>query len=404
MSGPVRLAQKLFEQAAQAKSALASAVTTTTPPAASSTVLRNFTHFSEGDQVLLNGKRLSKPLKAGGTSPIPHGNGNISHDSILGRPLSTLRIDGPNKRYVKVQQPTLDEYISLTRRNVTPIYSSYATTITSLLDIHPPPPKTPSSTGPPYQILEAGTGHGSLTIHLARAIAAGNPCPPPTPLPLGRQTDPTHRTTDPAWSDFLNSRRAIIHTLERIPKNSHDAEKFVRGFRQGLYWPHIDFHVGDVREWVKQQLGGQEKKGKPFLSHVILDLPGVVDYLEVVAPAMLEDALVVVFCPSVTQIAECQARVKYGAGRGKGTMGMVFQQALELGEGVSTGRVWDVRLVRPREERVETTEDGGEEEAECGTDQDGGMGGSLKFVCRPRVGDRTIGGGFVGVWRKTGSV
>ena len=207
---------------------------------------------------MLNGRRLSPPLRRDKKSPVPNGNGDINHNDIIGKSLSTLRLDGRDGRYVAVQYPTLDQYVSMTRRNVTPIYSTYASTIVSLLDLHADPPFTRTDGQPNperLEILEAGTGHGSLTLHLARAIAAANAPQPGTALPNGRQStrspaaspaEDSDFSTDPEWSDWLQSRRAVVHTVEKSAKNSLDAEKLIRRFRQGLYWPHIDFYAGDV--------------------------------------------------------------------------------------------------------------------------------------------------------------
>ncbi|KPI36180.1 uncharacterized protein AB675_8918 [Cyphellophora attinorum] len=388
-----------------------------------STPLRDLTRYAIGEQVLINGKRLSSPLVNGRTSPVP-GDGNnalLQHDNVIGQRARTLRTrDGKGGRYVQVERPTLDEYISLTRRNVTPVYATYASHIVSLLDIHPPTPGHKHE-NERLEILEAGTGHGSLTLHLARAIAAANHPPPLSALPAMRgksaDADPDGALAEPVndqeWSSWLSDRQAIVHTVETVPKNSRDAEKLIRGFRRGLYWPHIDFHVGSVGQWLRTKL---QERGTEFLSYVLLDMPEVEEMLPVAAQAMKEDALLAVFCPSITQIAECQKLIK------EQSVPLAHEQVVELGEGISTGRVWDVRVVVPRKRLAElealkraaakraSSESSSESDGQSDVETIPGdealaeveaAAKDVKFVCRPKVFEVTRGGGFVGLWRKS---
>ena len=95
---------------------------------------------------------------------------------------------------------------------------------------------------------------------------------------------------------------------------------------------------------------------------------------------------------------------------------------VELGEGISNGRVWDVRLAKRRRKwdggigKKKTTsvvegywtsevdrpqakrreEDDPTVENTLVTDEDD----KPVLVCRPKVGMLTMGGGFVGLWRK----
>jgi hypothetical protein len=106
-------------------------------------------------------------------------------------------------------------------------------------------------------------------------------------------------------------------------------------------------------------------------------------------------------------------------------MYLQMEQVLELGEGISNGRVWDVRLARKRrrsnsvspmqaaldqekpaqeaananeQDTVDSEPDSFQKtESNSGADEDSVM------VCRPKVGKMTIGGGFIGIWRKMDS-
>lgn len=241
-----------------------------------------------------------------------------------------------------------------------------------------------------------------------------------------------------AWDAYLTSRRAIVHSVEVSPTYSAHAQKLVRGFRRGMYTPHIDFHVASIDAWVSSQLG--QRGQVPFLDSVILDMPSSQAQIQHVARAMKDDALLIVFTPSVTQIAECVRIIQ--------EKGIALQQdkVLELGEGISNGRVWDVRFAKGRrkvkvtginrrdgmsigerlaklgqaevedeahgdepEETIEETVEAVEESLQERSPQhdDVGLSATVEendeefMVCRPKVGRVTIGGGFVGVWRKT---
>lgn len=138
---------------------------------------------------------------------------------------------------------------------------------------------------------------------------------------------------------------------------------------------------------------------------------------------MTDGALLVVFVPSVTQIGDC-VRVIQDKG-----MRLQMEKVLELGEGISNGRVWDVRLARKRAQSNgssvtrtknqaldEKSSIDGEIDTAAAKDIVGNETGRLQnaevepsreedsvMVCRPKVGRMTIGGGFIGLWRKVDS-
>ncbi|KAI9881687.1 MAG: hypothetical protein M1823_006602, partial [Watsoniomyces obsoletus] len=290
------------------------------------------------------------------------------------------------------------------------IYASYAASIVDLLDIHASPSACSDHR---LQILDAGTGHGSLAMHLARAIASANPAPPDLPVPefhspsseLLDASNFARQQTEllASWAKYRESRRAVIHTLDCVAANSVHAEKIVRGFRQGLYWPHIDFHTARVGTWTREQF---ETRGS-FLSYASLDLPDVHEELAAVAQTLLPDAKLSVFAPSISQIAECQLRVQTN------NLPIYLEKVIELGEGISTGRIWDLRYVTPRARGKAPTEaaeaSDADEHADSGdqpVDAPGhpaeanGQNDKKVLICRPKVGLRTFGGGFVGLWRK----
>lgn len=368
---------------------------------------------------------LTKPLTPEGT--IQTHKGTIRHEDIIGkRPRDVIKSSsGQSYRLAEV---TLGEYVRMSRRLVTPIYPADAALIVSLFDIHVSPPAPEDNPGgPKLEILEAGTGHGSLTLHLSRAIHAANPAKP-AGMRLLAFNPPSGGDSDdfvsPASTFMLNSwkkeRRAIIHTIDVKKVYSKHAEKTVRRFQRGLYADNVDFHVGDVSEWVKAELKARqdasgEPTTKPFLTYAFLDLPAAQQHLSTVASAMHTDGMLIVFNPSITQITDCFRKVK-----GKG-LPLHLDQVVELGTNGSTGgREWDVRAVTPRakaapqaaesdaEEGLSETppaESEGEDSNRKG-EQAAAIAASpiappeWNFVCRPKVGDRITGGGFLGVFRK----
>lgn len=295
------------------------------------------------------------------------------------------------------------------------IYPSDANLIVSLLDIHVDTPSNIPNISPPVEILEAGTGHGALTLHLARAIHAANP-----PLPKLQDCAAQQETEDPVYlgesiADLQDanveawrmSRGAIVHTLDISSKHSKHARKIIEGYRNGMYAGSVDFYVGDVTSWIT----GQQKSRKsqdPFLSHVILDLPSADTYLDEVASALHVNGLLAVFNPSITQIVECVEKIR------KERMPYLLDRVIELG--ASTIREWDVRAVRPRatlkkaeQRQVPNVSPGtgavnaieGQEARDDELAQDlGEKEEKWAMVCRPKAGQEVVGGGFIALWRK----
>ena len=316
----------------------------------------------------------------------------------------------------------------------------------SLLDLHVSPRRTAPQNDVPLEILEAGTGHGALTLHLARAIHAANDPPPTqrlhdlepersdasqveegnhskTDMNMLQSKDGAHRTAL-ASSSWRSQRRATIHTIDVSSKHSKHAQTIVDGFRQGMYSQNVEFHVGDVSNWIDEQLLLREgnilgSETAAFLSHVFLDLPASYRHIEKASSALRADGMLMVFNPSITQITACVEVIRTLR------LPLVLDRALELGPNMTRGKDWDIRAVKPRalikaendkkealvsgnsdastksvedeesaEIQVETkTRD--EEQAQTLAQEEIGW----QMICRPTVGPVT-GGGFLGVWRK----
>ena len=216
----------------------------------------------------------------------------------------------------------------------------------------------------------------------------------------------------------------MINTLDVSARHSAHAQTVVAGWRQGMYAHSMDFHVGSIPEYISSRLATSPD---PFLDHTILDLPDCHLYLETISKALKVDGTVLVFCPSITQVISCLTQVK------KERLPLALETTLEIGQAAGVGgRVWDVRAVRARSfVRAEAAEaeklESGEEGVESGIEGSGesvesGTEGSVEeavaetavkgaespkpegdgwnMVCRPKVGDRVVGGGFVGVFRR----
>ena len=176
-----------------------------------------------------------------------------------------------------------------------------------------------------------------------------------------------------------------------------------------MYAANVDFHVGDVSDWISKQRAARRTQ-QPFLSHVFLDLPNPTHHLPNVAPVLHVNGLLAVFNPSITQIAECVEAIR------EQKMPYVLEQVVELGAG--TIREWDVRTVKPRatlqkSSTEQTSAPSGNRSQDSETEQaarDGELEAALNkgkdeeekwaMVCRPKAGQQVIGGGFLGLWRR----
>lgn len=207
------------------------------------------------------------------------------------------------------------------------------------------------------------------------------------------------------YEDYLHSRRAVIHTLDTSSSHSKFAQSVVRGFRRGIYYHNIDFHVGTILAYLSSRLVSTPE---PFLEHAILDLPNAQEHLEIVSRALKPNGILIVFCPSVTQIADCVLEIR------EKKLPFIMESALELGAGVGVGgREWDVRVAKPRallkaRAKTQVMKEQGDATSEPNPDSDEQSlsiasvteGSEWVTVCRPKVGERVYGGGFLGLWRR----
>lgn len=288
----------------------------------------------------------------------------------------------------------------------------------SLLDIHATAVSEGQHDGPSLEILEAGTGHGALTLHLARAIHAANAS---TRAVENSQEQPVTNIPE-------EPRQAIVHTVELSQQNSQHAKKVVQGFRRGLYSNDVDFYVGSVSDWIDQQIHHRQLQGKDdktFLSHIILDMPGSYKHVEKAASVLLSQGNLILFNPSITQIIDAVETIR------KYRIPLYLDRVLELGHTLTGGKEWDVRAFKPRavaqaeqEERIAGRRNDIGTDLPNNEDEPGSLEGSssegsdnattdigkpktaaqelhgFEMICRPKAFSRVVGGGFVGVWGK----
>jgi tRNA (adenine57-N1/adenine58-N1)-methyltransferase catalytic subunit len=289
--------------------------------------------------------------------------------------------------------------------------------IVSLLDLNPTVPDPSELAQERLEIFEAGTGHGALTLHLARAIHGANTAAPKIlEGNEGTETSPDRiETQRVAYKEWRENRRAIIHTLDCSGRHSAHAETVVKNFRRGMYYPHIDFHVGNIEDYLCSRL--VETGDAPFLDHAILDLPDIHHYFGIVGKSLKPNGILITFCPSITQI-----NTGVTSARQKG-LPLFLEKVVEVGGAVGVGgREWDVRPVKPRAllkskvKNVKSSEHLEEDEDVLKDPMEGSKaaasaeapvsetpfsdGNGWEMVCRPKVGLRISGGGFVGAWRK----
>jgi hypothetical protein len=253
-----------------------------------------------------------------------------------------------------------------------------------------------------------------LTLNLARAIHAANTAAPPIPDKPSRILSENGievidegleaKEKKEIYEAWRANRRAVIHTLDQSQAYSTHAQKTVRNFRQGMYFPHVDFHVGSIDEYLSGRMCIAKK---PFLDHAILDLPNTHQYLEIVGKALKANGSLVTWCPSITQINKCVMLVK------EEKMPFLLEKVIEVGPGLSGGKEWDVRMVMPRALSTVQVQQKTPDLQDEVTDPDAKVEESVELhglrstrdegwemVCRPKVGVRVIGGGFIALWRK----
>ncbi|KAG0006416.1 hypothetical protein BGZ65_008283 [Modicella reniformis] len=162
--------------------------------------------FRYGDVIVINDnkcdRRLIGPLKLGGYRD--NNLGRLKHDDIIGlTPLSTI----------KTHKGAKYTYCTKVKRQASIMYPKDATTAVHLLDLFPG-----------AHVLEAGTGNGSMTLYIQRAI----------------QGPGSH-----------------LDTVDIRNEHSQQAEENIERFWRGMYRPGITFwrSVGGLQKVVRHLKG-----------------------------------------------------------------------------------------------------------------------------------------------------
>lgn len=299
---------------------------------------------------------LSKPLTPG---TVVHTNqGSYNHDDIIGKPkrmyltfAKSNRSSDPAKDKFLVTEPTLEEFVALAPRRAQPIYASDAAVAVSLaeIDVEIPEitPENHSKPQTPVNILEAGSGNGSLTLLICRAIHGANS--------LARHYN------DP------DLRGAVLHSLDCNRNHQRAAMNNVRLYKRGRFEKDVEFdHCELPQHWLELPQNATKQFQAAFL-----DLPDPHLYLAAIAAKMNLDSTLVVFVPSVTQLVRCKHELISGG------IDLSLVRTVELPPGYGGGvREWDLATTRVR------------------------ATGELSDICRPKVGVRVVGGGFLGIFKR----
>lgn len=310
--------------------------------------------FKVGDIALVRCLRnlenvwLTKPLHETGLTV---GN-KVKMSDILNTVSRSVVLDNSGRKYL-VTSPTTEEYITLNKRKAQPIYPFDASAIANLADIHLDYPDIADlASTETRQYLEAGTGHGSLSLAIAQRIHAAN-----------------------AFYKSHGVRGAVLNSIDCRPEHSQQGRDTIKHFRNGLYLDDIDFHIANSpSEWLATKFGQLEPgdPDKPVLDGVFLDMADSHLQIEPVSRYMKHDSFLVLFTPSVTQILDGIEIIKDR----RITLSQVGVYEIPNSGGGGGLREWDLRYSTIRKT------------------------GNVGVVCRPKVGIRVSGGGFVGLFKK----
>lgn len=150
-------------------------------------------------------------------------------------------------------------------------------------------------------------------------------------------------------------------------------------------------------------------------------MPSTDRYVEKAASVLRVDGSLIALSPSITQIMTIVETIR------QEYLPLKLDRVLKLGPSMTGGREWDIRSVKPRTMSRSSSGPRGNSTSPCDTGSTADMpeeasaidfttpekgdrgkvepleterGGRWHMVCRPKVGERIIGGGFVGVWER----
>jgi tRNA (adenine57-N1/adenine58-N1)-methyltransferase catalytic subunit len=205
--------------------------------------------FEPGERVLLldaRGRRYLVRLQEGGTFHF-HG-GAVRHADLLGKQEGVVVSSGSGAS-LAAYRPRLADFILKMPRGAQVVYPKDVAAILVFADVYPG-----------ARVLEAGTGSGSLTISLARAVGES-----------GRIVSYELR------SDHHDQAVRNVETFfGRVPK-------------------HVDLREGDVVEAASE---------RDRYSHVVLDLPQPWDCIELACRVLEPGGVFCAYLPTTVQVQQ----------------------------------------------------------------------------------------------------
>ncbi|ORZ18987.1 S-adenosyl-L-methionine-dependent methyltransferase [Absidia repens] len=284
------------------------------------------TTFEAGDFCILRHMKSSRkyfigPLEQEGMRNLK--GGSIAHSQLLGAPVRSIVKTNNDSTGYMAHFPTLEEYILNVPRACTPIYPKDASTIVQLLDA-----------APGHRILEAGTGNGSLTLHLARAVAGGG----------------------------------HVDTVDLRESHSKTAQKHIERFERGKYQSLVSFWVGKLSDvlstsphMIQQPPSSSMLEAESSSSSteanttsttlsppeelydgVALDMPTPSEELSTVLPFLRNDRFIVCYLPNMTQVLDLMQTIR--------TLPLFMEDCLEV-----EWKEWDIRPTIIRSAATTTT-------------------------------------------------
>ncbi|KAI9478889.1 MAG: S-adenosyl-L-methionine-dependent methyltransferase [Benjaminiella poitrasii] len=296
---------------------------------------RSYNTFELGDFCMLRKVRSNKrifigPLEQDGKRDVM--GGFISHNSIIGQnPRAVIKTQNDNAAYM-VHFPTLEE-------ECTPIYPKDASTIIQMLDLEPG-----------QKILEAGTGNGSLTLYLAKAVAGG-----------GGQVD----------------------TFDIRVSHSNAAKKHVARYSRGKYNSAISFHLGSVGEELSNK--GTEEE---VYDGVALDMPEPHKEIPLILPFLKNDRFIVCYLPNMTQVLKLAETII--------DLPVIMESCIE-----TEWKEWEVRATHIRN-KVDQEQQ--QEQQQQQQQQESSLSAMDAWICRPKNFDVKGHTAFLVKLRKSAAV
>ncbi|KAK9478098.1 S-adenosyl-L-methionine-dependent methyltransferase [Lipomyces japonicus] len=309
--------------------------------------------FREGDVVLLKSLEknsrtsyLTARLSADGPA-LQTRSGLVNLTALIGESVRKVVYSANGKEKFLATLPSYLQYVIHRTRDAQPIYALDAAALVALTDLH-----VDDRDADQVHVLEAGTGHGALTISIAQVLHSAN-----ANLPVDAK------------------RNALLHSMDIKPKHLKTGKANLRAFRNGLYEHDVSFTCNTPSQFLAENK-------TMLLDAVFFDMASPEDEVGSVAQHLKTNAPVAFFLPSVTQILPILDAVI------ENHVPLEYEQVVEFSPGMKGNlRAWKVKRAVLKNPKPDA-------------DAASSCNEVVKWVCRPEVGELTTGGGFVLIMRK----